>query len=368
VNRNTSDASADEYEALRDPRQVMAEVVRLVENLGKVTRKLGDAIIAGGLQAREWRLPDARLTLLSDQFPDITVDELITRLSEFSGLGPYYLQGREEDIAHFNGEVEILYEVVRSLHVQIQRLRMLPRRDRSNWPLERALRDARTSTAMDLVQGVLRDLESLAPYLVPLTAEERQAEPPPAPDSSQRESPRSPLPVDDIEAPENVPQPPQSPTRLRDYVELRTATTGDAELRIQVPRLPLSRGILVMLAIITLASGTLLLSMATHFHAGNSTARNSPAVLSSSPSHATLTCTGTGSTLNLILRNSGSAALAWSIQTPAGLDLSPTHGVLAPSQAVSLLIKATGASATRGTLEFTSNYGPLSVPYSVTCG
>ena len=195
MNRNTSDGSADEYEALGDSHQVMTEVLGLVEDLRQATLKLGDALIAGGLQAPEWRSPDARLVLLSDQFPDITVDELITRISEFSGLAPHWLHGGEEEITHFAQEVEILYGVVRSLRIQAQRLRMLPRRERSNWPLERALRYARTGTLLDLLLGALRDLESLAPYLVPLTAEEWQAESPPSPGRVSRDSPRSPRPV-----------------------------------------------------------------------------------------------------------------------------------------------------------------------------
>jgi hypothetical protein len=349
----------------------MTEVLGLVEDLRQATHKLGDALVSGGLGAREWRSPDARLALLSDQFPDITVDELITRLSEFSGLGPDWLHGGE--IAHFNEEVEILYGVVHTLHAQAQRLRMLPTRERSNWPLERALGDARAGTPLDLLLGGLRDLESLAPYLVPLTAEEWQGESPPSPRNASRDSSRSPQPVDDIEAPDSLPQPSQSFTRLRDFVEMRTASTGDAELRIQVPRLPLTnlplaKWIFVAVAIITLASGTLLVSMAGRFDAGKSSTSVPAAVLIASPSHATLTCSGTGRTLDLVLRNSGTAALTWSVKTPAGLTLSSTHGVLAPSQAVRLQITVISSKATRGALTFTSNHGPLSVPYSVTCG
>jgi hypothetical protein len=373
VNRNTSDGSADEYAALSDPRQVMTEVLGLVEDLRQATHKLGDAIVAGGLGAREWRSPDARLALLSDQFPDITVDELITRLSEFSGLGPDWLHGGEGEIAHFNEEVEILYGVVYTLRVQAQRLRMLPTRERSDWPLERALGDAHAGTPLDLLLGALRDLESLAPYLVPLTAEEWKGESSPSLGSAFRDSLRSPQPVDDIEAPDSLPQPSQSFTRLRDFVELRTASTGDAELRIQVPRLPLTnlpltKWIFVAVAIITLASGTLLLSMASRFDVGKSSEPAPSTVLIASPSHATLTCSGTGRTLDLVLRNSGTAALTWSIKAPTGLTLSSTHGVLAPKEAARLQIKVSSFKAARGTLTFTSNHGPLSVPYSVTCG
>src|SRR5579885_238105 len=80
-------ADEDALEALNDPRQVMMEVLGLVEDLRLASNRLGDAIVAGGLSAREWRSPDARLATLSDQFPDITVDDLITRLAEFAGLG-----------------------------------------------------------------------------------------------------------------------------------------------------------------------------------------------------------------------------------------------------------------------------------------
>ena len=368
MNRNTSDGSADEYDALNDPRQVMTEVLGLVEDLRQANHKLGDAIVASGLAARDWRSSDARLALLSDQFPDITVDELITRLSEFSGLGPDWLHGGAEEIAHFNQEVEILYGVIQTLHVQAQRLRILPMRERANQPLERALGDARTGTHLDSLLGALRDLESLAPYLVPLTSEQWRAEFLPPPGSISRDSPRSPQPIDHIEAPDNVPQPSQSFTRLRDFVELSTATTGDAELRIQVPRLPLAKWIFVAMAIITLVSGTVLLSIASRPDAGKPSPSTPSPPLIASPARATLACSGKGSTLDLVLRNSGSAPVSWSIKTPAGLDLSSTHGVLAPKEAVTLEIKVTISKAARGTLTFTANHVPLSVPYSVTCG
>ena len=368
MNRNTNDGSADEYDALGDPRQVMTEVLGLIEDLRQATHKLGDAIVAAGLSAREWRSSDARLALLSNQFPDITVDELITRLSEFSGLAPDWLHGGEEEIAHFSEEVEILHEVVRSLRIQAQRLRILPMRERSDWPLERALGDARTGTPLDLLLGALRDLESLAPYLVPLTASEWPAESPPSSRGDAKDSPSSPQPGDPIEAPDTLPQPSQSFTRLRDFVELRTATTGDAELRIQVPRLPQASWVFVAVAIITLVSGTVLLSIASRPDAGKPSTSTPSPLLIASPTRATLACSGKDSTLDLVLRNSGSAAITWSIKTPPGLGLSSTHGVLAPKDAVRLQIKVTTFKAARGTLTFTTNHAPLSVPYSVTCG
>ncbi|HLJ82195.1 MAG TPA: hypothetical protein VKT52_11960, partial [Ktedonobacterales bacterium] len=100
----------DAYEALNDPRRVMMEVVALVEELHRATTRLGDAIAAAGLPARTWRDADCRLLLLADQFPDITLDALITRLAEFAaGMGPDWLHGSREDIARFTDEASILY-------------------------------------------------------------------------------------------------------------------------------------------------------------------------------------------------------------------------------------------------------------------
>ncbi|MFI5273244.1 MAG: hypothetical protein ACHQ4H_09470, partial [Ktedonobacterales bacterium] len=48
----------------------------------------------GRQPAREWRSDDALLRPLSDQLPAVTLDDLISRASEFAaGSGPYWLHG-----------------------------------------------------------------------------------------------------------------------------------------------------------------------------------------------------------------------------------------------------------------------------------
>ena len=99
----------DEYAALSDPPQVMAEMLRLLDELRRTGKKLGDALEVAGLPGREWRSEDARLNLLSEQFPDISIDDLITRLAEFAaGHAPLWLRGDAGTIGRFRDEVEIL--------------------------------------------------------------------------------------------------------------------------------------------------------------------------------------------------------------------------------------------------------------------
>ncbi len=387
-------ADEDALEALNDPRQVMMEVLGLVEDLRLASNRLGDAIVAGGLSAREWRSPDARLATLSDQFPDITVDDLITRLAEFAGLGPDWLHGGRAEIVRFNEGAAILYGVVRPLRMAAQRLRMLPPRERNEWPLERALGDVRVGTPLDQVVAALRDLESLAPYIVPLTPE--QWNPPVSPPAPSIKNAGS-LPPVGPPAPASPPLPAspassmsQSFTRLRDFIPqqetvplseapdktpaqapasaLRLADIG-AQLaawsRVHTRQLAVGKWVIVALAIVTLLTGTLLLSMA--IRGGATTTQAPPSHLIATPAHLALACSGKGANLTLTLRNSGTTALNWSITAPSGISIATTHGTLKPGATVTLQVKVTNGKAAQGTLTFTSNDGSASVPYTVKC-
>ncbi|MFI5274746.1 MAG: hypothetical protein ACHQ4H_17075, partial [Ktedonobacterales bacterium] len=90
----TTQEAPDEYASLRDPRLVMPEVAAVLDELHQAITQLGNAISAAGLPAREWRSDDALLRPLSDQLPAVTLDDLISRASEFAaGSGPYWLHG-----------------------------------------------------------------------------------------------------------------------------------------------------------------------------------------------------------------------------------------------------------------------------------
>ena len=84
----------EEYAALGDRRTVMREVAASLKDLhGSITR-LGDAIEAAGLPGRDWRSDDASLRRLSRKFPDVTVDDLITRGAALPEIG---VSGAVED-------------------------------------------------------------------------------------------------------------------------------------------------------------------------------------------------------------------------------------------------------------------------------
>src|SRR5258708_31467467 len=177
--------------ALDDPRLVMAEVVRLLGELHRATTRLGDAIVAAGLPAREWRTDDAFLGHLPGELPEITLDTLLTRLAEFAAdLGPHLLHGDVEELAHFHDETLMLYDVIRPLRAFAQHQRMLPARERGEQPLWRALGDARVGTPLDLAVARLRDRDALGPFLAPLAPADWQTieqtiEQPPAPAPEQ---------------------------------------------------------------------------------------------------------------------------------------------------------------------------------------
>jgi Viral BACON domain len=364
----------DEYAALADTRQVMLEVVGLLEDLHKATTRLGDAIAAAGFHGREWRGLDAQLDELSDQFPEITLDDLITRLAEFSaGNGPAWLRGDRADIAHFNDEAAILGGVIRPLRVLAQRQRVTPARERSRHPFERALADGRVGTQLDLMARYLRDLEALAPFIAPLAPEEWNlaslAPPvPPAPKPSTASAARSGPAM-------------QRFTRLRDFAgsargsapSSRQAGTSQAFTRalararvgteVLVLRLRLYRWMVVVIAALILAIATGMLTLAVH----EGLTLAPPSHLQATPAQLTLTCTGKGTTQALTLRNTGSASLTWQIAAPAGLTLSAAKGLLTRGASAMVTVKVSAVRAARGTLAFTSTDGAAQVPYTVAC-
>lgn len=397
-----ADELQDEYEALADASEVMGEVIGLVEEMRGSTKKLGDAIAASGFPAREWVGPDAALDLLGEPLPDISLDAFLTRLAEFSaGMGPAWLRGGETEIALFTDEAQILNDVARPLRVFAQRQRMLPVRERGELPLERALGDGRVGTQLDLVAGYLRDLESLAPYIVPLTPSEWDALVPPPPPSATPPAPRQPEPVRGSASgvltgeqehwllnsqkrpavsPNASPQrpsvadAPQSYTRLRDFAPPPSAQ-GRRPMHSQqlVLHVPNGRGMLKLLQrhrwavlgilVLVLSAGTGLLSLV----ALHNKATTPSAILAASPTSLSLTCTGRRSTATLVLYDKGKTPLSWTVNPPAGLRISATQGALNPGASASLSVAATSRTASHGALIFPTDDGTLTIPYVITC-
>jgi hypothetical protein len=382
VDRYTDDGIADAYAALHDTYQVMMEVLELVRDLQQSTNRLGDAIVAAGLNARDWRSSESRLAQLSDQLPDITLDELITRLAEFSAAhGPDWLHSGPEDIERFKDEVNILCGVTRPLRMVAQRLRMLPVYERSSNPLERALGTATVSTPLDLVAGALRDLEALLPYLMPLTARqwERSGPAQVAPTALHRPARR-----DEQDDPKNLsPRDEKAFTRLRDYAPSRDsdapvtpATPADRvkDLTVRVSSwaqaytryLPITKWLVVAVAIVSLACGILLLTIATR-PVGETSGNTIASQLVASPTQVSLACSGRGATLRLWLRNSGKTLLQWSVKTPGGLVLSATRGTLPPGKSVALQVSLSTSRPEQGIILITASNSSVRIPYTVRC-
>ncbi|MGZ3681766.1 MAG: BACON domain-containing protein [Ktedonobacterales bacterium] len=421
-----SDGLSDEYAALDDAREVMREVIGLIEELRGSAKKLGDAIAAAGFPAREWVGPDAALALLGESFPDISLDAFLTRLAEFAaGMGPAWLRGGADEIARFSDEVQLLDGVARPLRIFAQRQRMLPASERGELPLERALGDGRVGTQLDLMAGYLRDLDALAPYIVPLTPSEWAALNPPSlapsgpPQTShlpsqarspqqqqaQRPAPGSgvsaelpavfskqqwllssqPHPAAPASPPYAPPQDsventrtgdtPQTYTRLRDFAPPPSASAASpAGSSHVVVRVPNGRGLLALMlhhrwallgiTVLLLSAGTGLLSLVAL--RTNATAPTSH--LTATPATLHLTCTGKGATATLTLRDTGKAPVTWTLQSPpAALRVSATHGTLKPGATAMLTATSTRRAASQGTLIFAADDGTLTVPYTISC-
>ncbi|HUY77551.1 MAG TPA: hypothetical protein VMV29_12330 [Ktedonobacterales bacterium] len=209
-------ALPDEFAALADASQVMRETLALVDDLREATMRLGDALVDGGLPAREWRDDDAWLDLLSERLPALSLDDFLTELARFAAdEGPNLLHGDASDLAAFAETITQYHESARTLRVVAQRLRLAGAHERgAELPLAEALAGLRVSAPLDRLTTTLRDLESLQPFLTPLTRREwdalnRPAPPPPpilpspaperpsgrlaAPAPAQQERPSGPL-------------------------------------------------------------------------------------------------------------------------------------------------------------------------------
>ncbi|MGH2484729.1 MAG: BACON domain-containing protein, partial [Ktedonobacterales bacterium] len=335
--------------------------------------KLGDALVAAGLPARSWLGPAARLRLLDDTLPDVTVDDVISRLAEFAaGMAPGWLRGDRASVARFNAEVATLDGVTHGLRLAAQRERMASLRGRSGNPLPRAFGDARVGTQLDLLARDLRDLAALAPFLAPLSAAEWQEI-----TGGQRVDPaRIAAPAPAAVAP---PAAPQAYTRLRDFAApsssgagmgrapVLSVRLGEAMGRVRVstqalaarvsPRRWLAVGV-VALALV-LATGLLTLV--------NSPSQTSAPALSATPATISLGCSTKAAAVKLTLRNTTKAALVWSVSPATGVQVSITHGTLKANTSVALTVTAHGAKASKGTLAFIAGNTRATVAYSVTC-
>jgi hypothetical protein len=360
-----------EYAALRDTPAVMRASAGYLEELQGVVIRLGDAIEKGGLPGKLWRSDEAGLAALGDNFPLITVDELITRMAQFAAeRGPAWLRGGAADLDAFRDEARILYDVVHALRVVAQRLRMSGGGTRGGSALERAIGAARVATPLDRVAVLLETLDALGPFMAPIAPDEWLA-------GAGRTFAASGA-LADYTAEESVvdSQDSQARGRLRDYapadgadVSSNVAGTGIAgQLRLNVPALLRNRWALGAAgAVIVGALVAFLILRPPAFPAGKKTptATPPPAVVAS-PTTLILLCS-TRKTAALTLKNQSAAPVTWQAQAPATVALSPAQGTIPAGHSVTLQAHLTAARATTGAITITVGKTSFTVPYSATC-
>jgi hypothetical protein len=346
VDDDISQELPEEIAAQIDRRGVMREAAEHVEALHHATKRLGDALIATGLSGRALRSEDALLSLLDDELPDITVDELITRLAEFGAdTGPVWLHGDERDLAAFHDEVAVLGDVIGPLRAIAQHLRMGTAGRSAGLPIEQAFASGLVGTQLYLLGMVLRDLELLAPVMAPLAPDEWEAS-----------------------------RGFELNAHLRDFVPEGQAQRERYQGTFGVETLPatlLRRGQALgswlqahKLAAIAGVSLVLVTGIALAQVAARSEASHPSAVVVV-PATVSLTCSSRPATVTLT--NPGKQSLTWQAEPPASLSVVPARGALLPGQRAALRIAARGNEPGSGAIVIVAADGTASIPYTITC-
>jgi hypothetical protein len=365
-----------EYAALRDTSAVMRSAVGYLEELQGAVIRLGDAIEQGGLPGKLWRSDEADLAALGDIFPLITVDELITRLSQFaSERGPAWLRGSMADLAAFRDEARILYDVMHALRVTAQRLRMSGSSGKSQ--LERAFSNARIGAPLDRVALLLETLDALGPFMAPISPGDWTR---PAMDDSAREgfaafaaSPAS----DELFSPSGS----QQRGLLRDYApeggaggSLPTSKSGKSGglwIELNIPKGPAllrNRWVLGVAGALLVGALVAFLVVRSPILAGakKTPTATPPPVVVTNPTSLILLCS-TRKTAALTLKNQSAAPVTWQAKVPTTAAITPAQGTIPAGQSVTLQAHLTAAKATTGTITITAGKTTLSVPFSATC-
>lgn len=357
-----------EYAALRDTPAVMRSAAGYLEELQGAVIRLGDAIEQSGLPGKFWRSDEANLAALGDIFPLITVDELITRLTQFaSERGPAWLHGSIADLAAFGDEARILYDVTHALRVTAQRLRMS---GGGRSQIERAFSNARIGAPLDRVALLLETLDALGPFMAPISPGDWAAQP--AIDDDARAGFAASPASDELESP-----PPSQPRGLlRNYAPSGAAIGSSSaaksgtsrQWRLNVPALLRNRWALgVAGAVLVGALVAFLVVRPSVLPAAKKTptATPLPAVVAS-PTTLLLLCS-TKKTTTLTLKNQSAAPVAWQATVPKAVAITPAQGTIPAGQSVTLQAHLTAARATTGTITITVGKTSFNVPFSATC-
>jgi len=384
----------DEYAALGDRRTVMMEVAAQLKELHAAVTRLGDALDRAGLPGRDWRSAEARMRLLPGSLPNITVDEFVTRLAEFSvDNGPERLHGNHQDLERFHREVTAIHHVVERLRRIAYDLDDMPPHDRRSGRISRAFGAVRVREALDDIEQILGDFVALRSFMAPLAPHEwegsaqrlLQADRASQADASptgRRRGVRETLPM--------LPSKPHA--RLRDFAQANGGSGWSgrarrllAALRRRIMRLrtrPPARKQLVAVAIVAALglSGIGLEVVLSHAPVtslpaaktpGSSATATAPATAtpphSPAPPRVALTCAAQGSTATLTVKNVGTSDIRWQAQAPSRLKVSPDHGSLAAGQSVTAQVTTTRQQVS-GTITVTATDSARSAQYGVTCG
>ena len=366
-----------EYAALRDTAAVMRATVGYLEELQGAVVRLGDAIEQGGLPGKLWRSDEADLAGLGDIFPLITIDELITRLSQFATeRGPAWLRGNTADLAAFRDEARILYDVTHALRVTAQRLRMSSGSGKSQ--LERAISNARIGAPLDRVALLLETLDALGPFMAPVSPGDWAA--PAQMDDAAREGfaafAASPV-SDELFSPSES----QSRGLLRDYAPVggagesvradKSGSSGGLWIQFDIPKGPAllrNRWVLGVAGALLVGALVAFLVVRPSVLPGAKkapTATPPPAVVAA-PTSLILLCS-TRKTAALTLKNQSAAPVTWQAKVPTTVAITPAQGTILAGQSVTLQAHLTAARATTGAITITVGKDSFTVPFSATC-
>jgi hypothetical protein len=391
------------YAALDDTPRVMGEALDALTDLQRSAMALEKALVDAGLPKPIWRSEQAMLRLLSPALPAITVDAYLTRLEAFATRdGPTWLHGAHDDLAAFHEEVAVLAQVTRPLREVVQRLRRLPVEmpggPRSDYPLQRVVRDPRLEAPLDTIAEILSDLEALAPFMRPLTPEQWRA----------------------LRRPSKL-----FPARIwaaiivwanglrgrgSESVASASGTTGGAakassildvcrtwalqrlswlRRRTRAQRLLLASGLLFAVVIVFAVLAFSRQPHATAFspttsssavrtvlaESATATALATASPVSSPTSNATpepapqLTgsCKVHGATATLTIKNTGVSSLTWQAQPPPTLTVSPAQGVLQAGQSAVVQVSAVNKKTASGTITVIASHDKVSTEEKVSC-
>jgi hypothetical protein len=396
------DQLPERYAALADTPRVMAEARDSLADLHGATMELEKALVDAGLPKAIWHSEQATLRLLSPALPAITLDAYLTRLEQFAThAGSTWLHGAHDDLAAFHNEVSVLAQVTRPLREVVQRLQRLPVEmpggPRSDYPLQRVMRDPHLEPPLDTLAEILSDLEALAPFMRPLTPEQWRA--------LQRPSRGFPARIwaavaawaSGLRSRESSGA---APT-LRTTSAATTSSILEASRAWALQRLSwlqsrtrAQRALLAAGLLFAVVAGFAALALSRLPHAsipspiassaptstvldalGTATALATTAPVSSPTSVATpgpapkltLACKVHGATATLTIKNTGVSPFTWQAQPPPTLTVSPSQGLLQAGESATVQVSAVNKKTASGTITVITSHDNVSTEEKASC-